>query len=352
MIGQFVRVPRLPRGIRPPRGMAKKLTPVGVLALAAGGLAGVAYFKTTHHETVEKIVILSAVALAVIGGAMALVKQEIGGPIAAGAVTPFIGIAAASVGARISFDGAFHEMETKLYLAAGIVGLILAIIVLIEVTGQGNPALGVVIALLAIVSPVCFAAVAHIDDAHPAPLVAAVVGQAIIAVIIAVGGSKGRFGAVTSVVAAGLLLPNWIDRVRHFDDRKAAALGALLSLIVIIILGLTSAVVATVRDRKIAIANADDDEPALITDSWQPTGAVAPTSIGMIVTPNYSPPPTVVQPRTGPVVQPVSAPTTPQASNGQWATDPYGRYQVRYWNGKKWTHHVSTNGITGSDPID
>ena len=32
--------------------------------------------------------------------------------------------------------------------------------------------------------------------------------------------------------------------------------------------------------------------------------------------------------------------------------DPYGRYQHRYWNGKRWTDHVATNGITGLDPIE
>jgi hypothetical protein len=33
-----------------------------------------------------------------------------------------------------------------------------------------------------------------------------------------------------------------------------------------------------------------------------------------------------------------------------WHPDPYGRYELRYWNGAQWTEHVSTGGSTGVDP--
>ena len=37
-------------------------------------------------------------------------------------------------------------------------------------------------------------------------------------------------------------------------------------------------------------------------------------------------------------------------TSGQWAPDPYGRAQLRYYDGHHWTAHVSTNGVVSSDP--
>jgi uncharacterized protein YxjI len=39
--------------------------------------------------------------------------------------------------------------------------------------------------------------------------------------------------------------------------------------------------------------------------------------------------------------------TTP----ANWYPDPTGRHQLRYWDGATWTEHVSTNGVTGNDPL-
>lgn len=33
-----------------------------------------------------------------------------------------------------------------------------------------------------------------------------------------------------------------------------------------------------------------------------------------------------------------------------WHPDPYGRFEVRYWDGDKWTDHVSTQGTQSTDP--
>jgi uncharacterized protein YxjI len=35
----------------------------------------------------------------------------------------------------------------------------------------------------------------------------------------------------------------------------------------------------------------------------------------------------------------------------QWYADPYGRFELRYWDGERWTDHVSTNGATSADPV-
>jgi hypothetical protein len=34
-----------------------------------------------------------------------------------------------------------------------------------------------------------------------------------------------------------------------------------------------------------------------------------------------------------------------------WMNDPFGRYQLRYWDGSQWTAHVSTNGEQSVDPM-
>ena len=41
-----------------------------------------------------------------------------------------------------------------------------------------------------------------------------------------------------------------------------------------------------------------------------------------------------------------SVPTTPAG----WYPDPSGRYEMRYWDGDKWTEHVSRQGQTFTDP--
>lgn len=33
-----------------------------------------------------------------------------------------------------------------------------------------------------------------------------------------------------------------------------------------------------------------------------------------------------------------------------WYRDPFGRYEVRYWDGRAWTAHVATGGQTSTDP--
>ena len=56
-------------------------------------------------------------------------------------------------------------------------------------------------------------------------------------------------------------------------------------------------------------------------------------------------PPAFTQP--GPIVQ---APVIPSAPAG-WHPDPSSRHGHRYWDGSKWTEHVSTNGIQSTDHL-
>jgi hypothetical protein len=53
---------------------------------------------------------------------------------------------------------------------------------------------------------------------------------------------------------------------------------------------------------------------------------------------------------TGP--SPSSPPTPPTpAVPAQWAADPHGRHQHRWWDGERWTAYVADNGVTVTDPF-
>ena len=50
-----------------------------------------------------------------------------------------------------------------------------------------------------------------------------------------------------------------------------------------------------------------------------------------------------VTPVTSPVVNSSGAPAA-------WYTDPSGRFELRYWDGKEWTEHVARGGRQFTDP--
>jgi hypothetical protein len=78
---------------------------------------------------------------------------------------------------------------------------------------------------------------------------------------------------------------------------------------------------------------------------WAPTATTA-TEEPAAATPE--PEPTVAAAAAAPAAAAVqsSAPTTPAG----WYPDPSGRYEMRYWDGDKWTEHVSRQGQTFTDP--
>jgi hypothetical protein len=41
----------------------------------------------------------------------------------------------------------------------------------------------------------------------------------------------------------------------------------------------------------------------------------------------------------------------PPPTPAQWAPDPHGRHELRYWNGTQWTEHVSDGGHQGTDRL-
>ena len=234
--------------VRPLHQARRNLRLVGVLSIVVAGLAAASYAKQAPVYTSEKIVFIGGMVFAAIGGLLAVRGLEIGAPVAAGAVTPFIGFAAALIGLRIALHDALDPTDVKLLVGAGVIGIVVAMIGMSELTGRGVSSVGVVIAVLGFVPVVAFGAISRLDRFHDAPIVVAFVGQVLIGAVIVVGGPNGRFGALGSAVAAGLLLPFWIERVRHISDRRPAAIAALVALIAVVVLGLLAFVVANVRE--------------------------------------------------------------------------------------------------------
>ena len=50
-------------------------------------------------------------------------------------------------------------------------------------------------------------------------------------------------------------------------------------------------------------------------------------------------------------VDSVSLPTSAVSTIGQWASDPYGHHELRYWDGRQWTEQVQTSGKNAIDPV-
>lgn len=78
--------------------------------------------------------------------------------------------------------------------------------------------------------------------------------------------------------------------------------------------------------------------------SWQPPphpGWQPPQQSG------WAPPPAAGAPPPPPATVGV-LPMSP----ADWYPDPVGRFEHRYWDGSRWTEHVSTAGAAGVDPID
>jgi hypothetical protein len=51
-----------------------------------------------------------------------------------------------------------------------------------------------------------------------------------------------------------------------------------------------------------------------------------------------------------PFEEPARAPAPlPAGPPPAWVPDPFGRYEVRWWDGTRWTEHVATGGERGVD---
>jgi len=54
-----------------------------------------------------------------------------------------------------------------------------------------------------------------------------------------------------------------------------------------------------------------------------------------------------------PVTAAISAPAASvgPVAGARWAPDPAGRFELRWWDGREWTDHVTTGGVPANDPL-
>ena len=99
---------------------------------------------------------------------------------------------------------------------------------------------------------------------------------------------------------------------------------------------------------------ADGSAPPLVGNPPAIASPDAPAWAPPAVTPEWSPPP--IAPKWGPPVAGAWLPPVfsqpqlaPEAIAAAWYPDYSGRHESRYWDGQRWTDHVSDGGVLGVD---
>jgi len=209
-----------------------------LLAYAAAVLAAAGYLNEPgERPTALTLALCGGMVFALIGGLLHHNGSSIGAPIVAGAMTPFVGMAAALIGAVVDFPDALAPARDKFLLAAGGVGAIAVVVALRNVasTERGPRTL---VLVLALVSPFALAEVLHIDDSASALRVGEVIGHVLIALIIGRGASLGWRGSITSAIAGALLIPQWVDVQPVPVDRGAFVTAAVIATIFVVVISL------------------------------------------------------------------------------------------------------------------
>jgi len=67
--------------------------------------------------------------------------------------------------------------------------------------------------------------------------------------------------------------------------------------------------------------------------------------------PQYAPAYAAPQYAAPPVAHAVPQPAPQGTAPAGWMPDPRGRFELRYWDGRQWTDHVSTQGQQSVDPV-
>lgn len=84
----------------------------------------------------------------------------------------------------------------------------------------------------------------------------------------------------------------------------------------------------------------------------RPTGAPSAAAQGAAAQGGYATATTDTAPSSTGAAAPAQAEAAPATAQppADWYTDPSGRFEMRYWDGKDWTEHVSRKGKQFIDP--
>ncbi|MDA2944051.1 MAG: DUF2510 domain-containing protein [Actinomycetota bacterium] len=99
------------------------------------------------------------------------------------------------------------------------------------------------------------------------------------------------------------------------------------------------------RPRADGGASVADPAPAVETSATQTKPEAS--SAGWALQPE---PASSSTPAATPAPAPTPAPASAAAAPAGWYADPSGRFELRYWDGGRWTEHVSRRGQQFTDP--
>lgn len=138
------------------------------------------------------------------------------------------------------------------------------------------------------------------------------------------------FTAISSLYSLAILVPLIAVGVRRLHDTDRSGWWILLGIIPLVNIALI-------------VLFALDGTPG--PNQYGPDPKGAGSAFGYPAVPGYAAPPVPPAPPAPPVA---AQPALPAAG---WLPDPTTRYGLRYWDGARWTEHVSTDGVTGTDPL-
>lgn len=395
--------PRVPIGLSVCAGLAG-------LAVAVG--AGLSNFYVelfrTGFDGFNWISIFHIVAVvSFVGAILALMQHDAGGPILAAAGTVMAVVVATTVTAdRFELDNLRDEFPVRglAFLGAGAIGVLAAVLGLMCLRGRGKPVFGIATTVLAVCVLGCHAALFRLDDRQDARLVRPFLGIAVILGVMVLGSFVGRAGALVAAAGAACLLPVYLD-FAVIDGQPRVRLAAVATVALAAILA-ESLVAAVLASRQQAVQQFGQTpqgpgwapQPAAtqsyavqlatpVTDQqpvWNPQPLPSPGFIAPVHesggfggsasgprasgTPAHGTPgylggdesteqlPTINEATTsmGAMFEPQRVATESAASapvGAQWAPDPYGRHQMRYWDGRQWSQYVSNGGVSDTDPV-
>jgi len=352
----------LPHQTKPAEASAALLVIAGLSAIASGALGAASWLIEDGNQSgYDKVSIVIASVCAILGGIMAVTQKQTGAAIGLGGAAFFSNIAISLLGLTADFDGTLDSKGSKLLVAAGAVGLFAIGAGLAAQRGRANKGLGAIVAILAFVPAVAIAAIIHLDDARETFQLGIVGGYVLVGLVVLIGAFRGEWGVLASLTVALAHLPIWIELAKDADDRQFAAIGGTVAFAAIAVFAMMASLASTSAEPSAAAGSGSSPGQ---TPSWitQPAGSPsvgsnpAAASFGQATgsrpQAGQVPPPQAPGQAPGFAGQP--SPTAARPATviaGQWAADPYGRFQNRYWNGTQWTEHVSSNGVNSIDPI-